>query len=403
MTVARDWMKSLFAASYKGIPFFVETDNESGGRRIVKHQFPMRDRPFLEDLGEDLREYSLNAYLASDRVDSDGSALSEICASRGAGMLVLPMQGQRIVRLTSFERDRSKDRHGYLAYKLKFTLEGAAGALVSLASLANLVFAAADGLASVAAASFASTLNVDRQPDYVADAATDGFRDAVAALESVRTSEPVLPAVSAVQRDEIQSLFDATPALLATPDGAAAAASRLIVVARALGDAIEPDTAARSFEAGLGEFLAFEGQSFTTKGALQAWHNGRIAARLLRAAMLAAYCEAVVRIKLTDRPQAIRLRANVSEYIEAELVDLSASDIDLFKSLEVQRDAVVEYLSGAILDLSPVVTVGANLSMPSLFWAWRLYGDPNRSAQLVARNRVQFPSRMPLEFEALKT
>ena len=116
---------------------------------------------------------------------------------------------------------------------------------------------------------------------------------------------------------------------------------------------------------------------------------------------MAAYCEAIVGIVLTDRPQAITLRANVAEYIEAELEDLSASDIDLFNALEVQRDAVISYLSRAILDLAPIITVEANLRMPSLFWAWRLYKDPNRSPQLVARNRVRFPSQMPTNFEAL--
>ena len=401
MATARDWLKALRSASYKGVPFFVETDSESGGRRIVKHQFPMRDTPYLEDLGEDLREFEISAYLASDSVDSEGNALSEICATRGPGTLVLPMQGQVFVRNTSFERERSKDKHGYLAYKLKFTREGAAFALASIASLANLVFIAADSLATAAAASFAATVKIALQPDYVADAATNGFQDAVSALEVIRTSEQVAPAVSAVQRDEIQTLFTDASDLIATPALAIDAASRLIVTARALGAAIPAPQSARAYEAGLGDFLAFNGQSYPTAGALQAAQNGKLAARLSRMAAMAAYCEAIVGIVLTDRPQAITLRANVAEYIEAELEDLSASDIDLFNALEVQRDAVISYLSRAILDLAPIITVEANLRMPSLFWAWRLYKDPNRSPQLVARNRVRFPSQMPTNFEAL--
>jgi prophage DNA circulation protein len=61
----------------------------------------------------------------------------------------------------------------------------------------------------------------------------------------------------------------------------------------------------------------------------------------------------------------------------------------------------VDFLSRAILDLAPVISVSANLVMPSLFWAWRLYADPARSTQLVTRNKVIHPSFLPAEFEAL--
>lgn len=399
--VARDWLKSLFKASYKGVPFWVETDEESGGRRVVEHQFPMRDVPFLEDLGEDLRHFDVNAYVASDRADQEASSLVAICATRGPGTLVLPMHGPLLVRCLTFQRERSKDRHGYLAFKLRFSREGAATAIVSVASLANLIFVAADNLAAAAAASFGAGLRVDRQPDYVAAAAINGFRDSVATLEAIRTSDPVAPAASAVQRDEIQSLYDDAPDLLAMPAAAAPAAARLVAVARAIGDALPPATAIRGFEPGLGDFVAFNGQSYPTAGALQAAHNARLGERLSRVAALAAYCEAVARVTLTDRPMAITLRANVAQYIEAELEDLSAADIDLYRELSAMRDAVINYLSLTILDLAPVLTVGANLRMPSLFWAWRLYKDPNRSTQLVERNRVQFPSMMPTDFEAL--
>ena len=116
---------------------------------------------------------------------------------------------------------------------------------------------------------------------------------------------------------------------------------------------------------------------------------------------MVAYCEAVARIELKDRPSAVTLRANVAEYFEAELIELSASEIDLYHALEVLRDAVINYLSLSILDLAPVRLIEANRRMPSLYWAWRLYKDPNRSAEIVARNRVAFPSLMPTTFEAL--
>src|SRR4051812_3571767 len=82
---ARDWLKTLWPASYKGVPFYVEWDEEEGRRRIVEHEFPMRDDPFLEDLGEGVRHYRVDAYVASDGADGEAAAVIAVCAMRGPG------------------------------------------------------------------------------------------------------------------------------------------------------------------------------------------------------------------------------------------------------------------------------------------------------------------------------
>lgn len=408
--MSRDWLKTIWKSSYKGVSFWVEKDDEAGGRRIVEHQFPMRDTPYLEDLGEDVRKFDVVAYLASDTADSDAGLLVATCATRGPGVLVLPTHGQLYVRCLSFSRSRDKDRHGFIAFSLKFAREGSATALVTIASLANLVFIAADGLAAAAAVSFVANFSISGQTgsaaapvDFVVDAASNGLRDATAVLEALRTSEPVEAIASAEQRDEIQSIFDQTPDLLADQSTMASVPERVVAVARALGDAMPASTAVRAFEAVISDpsFSAAIAPSYPTKNLRAAAINDAAAKRTLRLAALAAYCEAIARITLSDRPSGITLRANVAEYFEVEVEDLPAAEIELFHAVGTMRDAIIQYLSLTILDLAPVLTVEANLSMPSLFWAWRLYQDPARSSEIVARNLVQHPSFMPPSFEAL--
>lgn len=408
MTVARNWLQSLWNASYKGTPFFVEKDDESGGRRIVVHQFPMRDDPYLEDLGEDKRDFEVTAYVASDRADTDAGQLVVTCATRGAGILVLPTHGQVLVRCLSFSRDRSKDRHGYIAFSLKFVREGAASALASVAALANLIFIAADNLATAAAVSFVTSFQTGAAAtsrasvDFVIEAATSGLRDAVSVLEALRSSEPVEPAVSSAQRDAIQKTFDAIPAMLAQPETVSGAPAAIVGIARALGDGLPSTSAVRAFDEVISTSVSAPlAAVYRTNNLRLAAINASGAARVLRLGALSAYCEGIARVVLVDRPAGITLRANVAEYFEAEVEDLPASEIDLIHAISVMRDAVIDYLSRAILDLAPVVMVEANLSMPSLFWAWRLYQDPSRSSEIVARNRVQHPSLMPPSFEAL--
>ncbi len=397
--MARDWLNTLFLTSFKGVPFWTERDEEEGGRRIVKHQFPMRDLPFLEDLGEDTRDFELNAYLASDVADAEASALVAACAARGAGILVLPMQGPVLVKCLRFQRRRDKDRHGYVAFSLKFTREGAASALVSIASLANLVFVAADMAALSSAASFAASITTSLQPDYVVEAAVEPIQTSVAAIDAIRTSEPVDPEESGLIRNDVQALFDgAGDLIVSAPEDLAA---RTFAATRATGDAMPADAAARAFETVWIEGRVDARSVYPTVGARVAARNRSAGFLVMRLAALTAYCEAIVRMQLADRPAALTLRANVSEFFEAELEALSAEHSELFAAMVRLRDATIDYLSRAILDLAPVVSVTANLRMPSLYWAWRLYHEPSRATEIVARNRVAHPSFIPPSFEAL--
>jgi prophage DNA circulation protein len=104
----------------------------------------------------------------------------------------------------------------------------------------------------------------------------------------------------------------------------------------------------------------------------------------------------------TSRQEGVTARAMAAERFEVELDDTTgAANAALFVAIQNLRGRVVDYLSRLITDLAPVVTVEASRQMPSLFWAWRLYADPTRSDEPVARNQVRHPSFMPTVFQAL--
>lgn len=403
MSIARDWLNTLWKASYKGTPFFVERDEEEGGRRIVIHKFPMRDTPYLEDLGEDQRNFCVTAYVASDSADTDAGTLIATCALTGAGTLVLPTHGPLTVRCLTFRRQRSKDKHGYICFELNFVREGASSALASVAMLANGVFVAADAIATTIAASFVANTSIAEQSNFVVAAAVDGVQNAVSTIDAIRTTNPVDPAVSATQRDAIQTIFNEAPTLIEDPVNIGTLPTGVVAAARAVADGMPAASAASAFEAVVTDptLNVTIADSYPTPSRQAAAQNDAAAKQLLLLAALTAYCEAIAQLPLSDRQSAITLRANVSEYVEAILENIPPEDIDLFNAIEDLRNSTVKYLSTAIINLAPVVTVEANLSLPSLYWAWRLYADPNRSTELVARNLVPHPSFMPPTFEAL--
>lgn len=401
MTQCRDWLATLWRASFKGVSFWVERDAEIPGRRIAVHRFPMRDTPYLEDMGEDVRRFSVTAYVASDTADTEATALVAAIAAKGAGTLVLPTHGPLTVRALPGRRDRSKDSHGYIAFELEFIREGAATGLITAGLAASLVFAAVSTLASVAASAFGRA-NVSGQPDRVASGAAATLQEAAATLEAVRTTYPVTSDASATARAAIETLHDDAATLVSRSTGAdGAAATQLYEIASTLVGGMEAEDALAAVTDIVEFGLDSETATGTATDLAQAAAEAE-AARAMRLAVLAAYGEALMAATFADRPSGISARALAAERFGAEMARcIGGLDAELYVALAELRGLVCDYLTRLITDLAPVAQVEAPRMLSSIWWAWRLYGDPTRADEIVARNRLPHPSFVPRTFEAL--
>ncbi len=414
----RDWLTSLWPASYKGVPFYFEEDKEAGGRGLVIHEFPNRDDPFVEDLGEAPRFYSGAAYVHGDAADALASALKTALASRGAGILVVPYFGPVTVHCKDFERATQRDKMGYVAFDLKFVRKGASSALVSIPLLANIAFQAADNLASAIALSLPAAISTYGKPAAAVAAVTDTLAQGAAAVDVLRQSYPIDPVVSGAVRDAVGPLISSIPAAItntAAPGGdAVAAVASLVGLVRQTMDALPaasatraalelaasfPDTSGAATVVGTVELA---GPVYRTPTQKLAADNAAAAARAVRLAALTAYAESVLRTAYTSRPEGVTARGELAERFENELYQTDgAENAALFLAIEQLRDKVIAWLSQAIANLAPVITVESARLRPSLALAWILYADPNRADELAARNAVQNPFFMPRTIEAL--
>lgn len=404
MADVRDWLTTLWRASYKGVPFYFEQDGEEGGRGVIVHVFPNRDDPFNEDLGENPRYYDGHAYVHGDDADDQAAALIRAMASRGPGQLVTPLFGPVAVRCLTFRRKHERDRLGVVAFEARFVREGASAALATIGSSRNAAFGAAAALSQVIAQGLPGALALGDQPDFVTAAASEVIELAAAALDAARTSYAVDPAASALARDALAAIIADAPAAIESgaADAIAAVATSLVQTARDLADAMAPDAAARSMIEVAGQFAPDPAKIYHAPSAERAAANAAAALRLARLAALTAYAEALLRADYADRPAGVTARAEAVAHMSAEL-DLchGAADAELYLAIQGVRDGVVDYLTQLIADLSPVVTVITVAPRPALVLAWRLYADPARALELVRRNAVRHPSFMPLEVSAL--
>ena len=124
--------------------------------------------------------------------------------------------------------------------------------------------------------------------------------------------------------------------------------------------------------------------------------------RVLRLATLAAWGDSLMGKTYASRGDGVADRALASIRFGIALADLGgAENLEAYAAAAAQRGRVAAYLSRLITDLAPVITVNAPVRLPSLYWAWRLYEDPTRAAELVARNAIRHPAHMPPSFQAL--
>lgn len=438
MALARDWSKTLWAASYKGFPFFFERDEQQGGLDILVHEFPGSDQNFNEDMGESARYYSGTAYVTGDAADTQAIAFIAVLVSHGPGLLVLPTDGPVLVRaMKPFKRTADKDRLGYLAFEVNFVREGATSPLISVPYLGQQASSAATALASAITAVAPSLFVVAGQPEYVAAAASSEIQAAIAAVDVIRTTYPVTTSVSQSVAAQVQAIALAAPLLL---DPAGPNTSDVAALAAAMGTAAPATSAATmSVDAGItalaSAVVAIVGSlasgmqapvgqdamaalidlygppaqaaqagiaAALSQNAANAAQNVLGAQQLVRLSALTAWANALLNVTYTDRPQGVTARAEAAERFEIELNNCpGAAFAGLYVAIENLQGSVVQFLTQLIANLAPVVTVEARISMPSLVWAWQLYQDPTRAVDLVLRNNVRHPSFMPTEFEAL--
>lgn len=144
----RDWMRTLRRASFRGVPFWVEIDENDGGRRVVVHEISGGETILTEDMGRRAKGIFVAAYVVGDLSDGAGRALEAACDAPGPSRLALPMDPARTMHCLSCRRSRHKERMGYIAYDLEFVEAGngatpTAGGLNALRNVFDAGFATA--------------------------------------------------------------------------------------------------------------------------------------------------------------------------------------------------------------------------------------------------------------------
>lgn len=235
-------------------------------------------------------------------------------------------------------------------------------------------------------------------------AAAAAFTLDVAIAPAVSSTTPAVTSTVTGLYSGFVALYNAMPLLVSDVTGVdPSLALGLLALARGLGAAMDAGDAAAAFA------LAADSAADPAP-ALPSWtasrtidnFNAAAIARLARAVYLAPYIEALVAQTYLTRADAITAKADCVYRFEREL-DLCelGDDIAFAAGLFAMRDAAVNYLAQVIVNAKPVLEVVTPVYIPALLAAWRIYEDPARAVELIARNEVRVAEFMPTTFEAI--
>lgn len=119
------WRDRLLDASYRGVPFRVEShDSTVAGRRAVVHEYPGRDTPYAEDLGRVSHEWRITGYVVGPDYDEARDRLIEACGAAGPADLVHPYLGTVRALCTGCTVSERSDEGGVARLRMTFVSAG---------------------------------------------------------------------------------------------------------------------------------------------------------------------------------------------------------------------------------------------------------------------------------------
>jgi prophage DNA circulation protein len=88
------WKERFRQGSFRGVPFYIDAADSDFGRRLVTHEFPQQEKPFIEDLGRKARKFVVECYVLGNEYLAARDLLLLALEKKGPGPLVHPYFGR---------------------------------------------------------------------------------------------------------------------------------------------------------------------------------------------------------------------------------------------------------------------------------------------------------------------
>jgi len=387
----------LQEASFRGVPFYVEPESGGApiavGRRKMVHEYPQRDKPYVEDLGRATRELRITGFVIGLDYIQQASNLIAALEEEGEGTLVHPWLGSMEVSVKDLAQVLYSAKLGKATIDFSFIEAGELEFPDAEDSTPAQSRIAADGINAAVGAQFGSNFNIVGFPNFVSLGATAQLGSVFALMGSAAAS----PLAVLGYASGAAGAFGAAVGLMSNPlalgsymlsffgvQGVISSSMNLLGLARAFIDLAASPVLAAPFVPAPGVYV--------TPARVQYTENIAQINALTRQALLTQAVGISSEIQTVVYDDAVSVRLALTAALDTE--SQTAPD-DVYLALQAARSAVWRDLTDRARDSARLVTITPPDTVPAIVLAYDRYEDAGRDLEIVARNRLRHPGFVP--------
>ena len=384
--------EQLLPASYDDVPFFVDEDSLFGGKRAQIHEYPERDDHFVEELGVRARHFRITAHLIGDDVFEQRDRLIEALERKGPRTLVLPSRGGiQAICLDITVRDSITGEGRISRLSLTFVKAGKNQFPAATVNTGQAVLDQSDTGIVALSKQFTNLFKMPvLQPAFVVDAAVLLASVIVKGVDAaIRRAD----ADSDEKDDQLRDNAALDSDLSTRVKTPSTLVSDLTGIYRAYVDLKAP---ARSTLEDLRTLaVILDAAATVTTGTVNRTREAQNQAALQalnRRTAIVEMARVATRITLVSSDDATALRDQLDVDLDAQIIAAGdAGEDDVFTELQELRAKTIQDLDTRGARLPSLRTFRVPATLPVLVIASRLYDDPSRDAEIVARNKLRAP------------
>jgi prophage DNA circulation protein len=375
---------------FRDAEFVLEDDSFAFGRRTQLHEYPERDRPYVEDLGRKAREFTIDVYVIGPDYDRRRDALIAAIEQPGPGTLVHPRHGTVRVSIVNARKTESTRQGGVARFSLTCVEGGEAAFPSAVADTPSVVQSRATAAVATVEDDFACTFSTAGQPEFVRDEARSMLTKAADAIDAATRAVPGVPEAVSRFRGDLAGFTGSLSSLIVEP---ARLAGDLTNLVGGIGGIVtRPEQALGIYRRLFGHGEDAKPAPRTTPARIQQSDNQAAVRQLMQRAAVIEAGRISSEMTWPTVDAAIATRDDLADRLDEQAE--TAPD-PVYRSLTDLRVAVINDITARGAELDRLSSWTPRATLPALVLAHRIYGDAERAAEIAARNRIRHPGFVP--------
>nr|DAQ13107.1 MAG TPA: DNA circularization protein [Caudoviricetes sp.] len=405
--------EQLQPASFRGVPFEVEASGITVGRRTVVHEYPQRDRPYVEDMGRATRNITLQCFVVGSDYLEQAQALMHELEEPGPGTLIHPWLGEMEVTITSVSELLFDQGLGVASVTITATEAGDLEFPAVTADEDTEALEAADAVEKSAVDKFCEDFDLSTINDWIDSALEGSLLDALNFVSAGDLGKLFDYAEGVANlADKAMALLSTDPKIFATRLAGALGLSRWATtvsawrgVAKSLKNLCRHDklkARTKAYAERKGEPMSdVTRQVMKSQAAIETLVRQLLIAQMVGVSTLVATSKDVsspdgeedMRTTTRSYDEIVELRDELCQVLDDEL--LMEENDEMYQVLDEARTAIFDVLTHKADALQHVVIVKPDDVFPAVVLAYDYHDDADRDLEIARRNSVEHEGFCP--------